>query len=83
MFISTIRKVQKCDLCDFDHGVIVSVRCANLSIFLSLLISRDFHIHHSLELIQTGAIKKKHPACISSVDGNAFGESENGQTDSS
>ena len=52
---------KKCDLTDFDHGMIISARQGGLSISETAVISWNFHAQQSLEFAENGAKKQKHP----------------------
>ena len=55
MFTSTVKMRRKCDLSDFDRGMIVGARQGGLSISEKLLISWDFHTQQSVDFTQSGA----------------------------
>ena len=54
---------KKCDLSDFDHGMIVGARQGGL-------ISWYFHAQHSAEFAENGVKNKKHPVSSSSAGKN-------------
>ena len=59
MFTSNIRKGVKCDLSDFDCGMVVDARWPALSI-LKWLVSWDFHTQQSCDfLLRNGQNKIK------------------------
>ena len=56
-FRLNVRMGKKCDLSDFDHGMIIGARQGGLS--QKLLISWDFHAQQSLEFADNGLKNKK------------------------